>query len=315
MINKKWRAMKRRQASTKDNENVILAKFVPNLDRGQESTGGRHKMIVKRYFQVKRLIFLLLILLTAASCAVAPKAIEQPGYETSILEKEIRAGLDRRNGAMSGFEAEADITLAYSGVDYKGQALIVGQGPSSLRLDCLGLFSQPALSFAADGGHFALISVLTMRYYDGNLSSPAVAALIPGSVKIQDIYHWFLGGFDLKDRRLISISPHKLNPSLVVMELSNERSGLREEVWLEPSEGLLRRLVLKDVLGDEILTAESDGVAKNGDFSYPETVSFSLPLSGLRLSMAYKRVNLLSDAPSTLFSLPCPPGFRHKTFD
>ncbi|MDP2992558.1 MAG: hypothetical protein Q8N82_04240, partial [Deltaproteobacteria bacterium] len=96
---------------------------------------------------MKRLIFLLLIFLTTTSCAVAPKAIEQPGDKISALEKEIRACLDRRNGAMSGFEAEADITLSYSGVDYKGQALIVGQGPSSLRLDCLGLFSQPVLSF------------------------------------------------------------------------------------------------------------------------------------------------------------------------
>ncbi|MDD5451220.1 MAG: hypothetical protein PHT49_04940 [Desulfovibrionales bacterium] len=272
-------------------------------------------MTDKRYFQVKQLIFLLLILLTTASCAVVPKAIEQPGYETGALEKEIRAGLDRRNGAMNSFEAEADITLAYSGVDYKGQALIVGQGPSSLRLDCLGLFSQPVLSFATDGEHFALISVLAMRYYDGNLSSSAVASLIPGGVQIQDIYHWFLGGFDFKNRRLISIYPHKLNPSLVVMELSNERSGLREEVWLEPSEGVVRRLALKDIRDNELLTAESDGVVKNGDFSYPGTVCFSLPLSGLRLSMAYKKVTLLSNAPSTVFSLPCPPGFRHKTFN
>jgi hypothetical protein len=272
-------------------------------------------MTDKRYFQVEKLIFLLLILLTTASCAVAPKAIEPPGYETGALEKEIRASLNRRNGAMSGFEAEADITLAYSGVDYKGQALIVGQGPSSLRLDCLGLFSQPVLSFATDGEHFVLISILAMRYYDGNLSSPTVASFIPGGVKIQDIYYWFLGGFNFKDRRLISVYPHKLNPYLVIMELSNERSGLREEVWFESSKGMVRRLVLKDIQDNEILSAESDGVVKNGDFSYPGTVCFSLPLSGLRLSMAYKKVNLLSNAPSIVFSLTCPPGFQHKTFN
>lgn len=266
-------------------------------------------------FQAKRPVFVLLILLAAVSCAPLSGIVERPGYEIKVLEDEIRVQLDNRKEAMSGFMAEADVNLKYPGVDYRGRVLIMGQEPSSLRLDSIGPFNQPVLSFATDGEHFALISILAMRYYDGDLASPTIAFFIPNGVKMQDIYCWFLGAYDFKDRYLISCSRHTLNPSCLIMELSNKRTGLREEVWIESAEGIVRRLVLKDVGGNLILIAESDGLTKNGEFSYPEMVRFSLPSSGLSLSMVYKKVRFLSSVPSIAFSLNCPPGFEHKTFN
>ncbi len=256
----------------------------------------------------------MLILLAAVSCAPIPKVTERPP-ELAMFEQEIRTQLDKRKGSIRGFEAEADICIEHPGADYRGEMLIIGQGPSSIRLDCLGPFNQPVLSFATDGEHFALASILTMRYYEGNLASPVVASVIPAGIKMQDVYTWFLGGYDFKDRRLLSYSYSTSKPSLLVMEFSNERSDLREEVWLESSKNVIRKLVLKDACGNTILTAETDGLVEIGDFSYPGSVSFSLPSSGFRLSMAYKKMSLLSDAPPGAFSISCPPGFKYKTIN
>lgn len=264
---------------------------------------------------MRSVVALWLVLLLAVSCAPLSLVGERPSPELSGLEQDIRARLEKRNQAIKVFEAEADIVLGRSGADYRGRVLILGQGSGSIRLDCLGPFDQTILSCVVDGERFALISSLAMKYYEGSLASPVVSSLIPPGIKVQDLYRWFLGGYDLQDRHLISCSRDIASPSLWIMEVVNERSGLREEVWLESTTGLIKKLVLKEAGGNVILTGEMEGLVENGDLSYPGSVGFSLPSCDFHLKMVYTRVGFLSSVPAGTFSLHCPPGFKRKIFN
>ncbi len=263
---------------------------------------------------MKKLLLLLTILLVASSCAPLRKGAEQPSAEMLGLVDGIRVLADRRKEALKGFEVEADVHVECPDIKFKSQALIIGWRPCFLHLECLGPFNQPFLSFSTDGEHFDLLSAVAMKCYDGDLSSPTVRFLIPKGLMMQDIYCWFLGEYNFENRRAISFS-RDAGASLVVFQFLNEHSGMTEEVWVDPKDGLVKKALLRNSHGKVVVTIEHEAFVERDGLSYPDSFSLCVPASGLRLQLNYKKLSLLSEKPSEAFSIGCPSEFKHKTMD
>ncbi|MFH1148112.1 MAG: hypothetical protein V1736_10455 [Pseudomonadota bacterium] len=261
---------------------------------------------------VKQLLPVVLLVLIVSSCAPAPRITERPESEVLSLACSIRLMMEDRKEVSNGFAAEADLSLSYPGADYSSEALIVGWRPALLRIEYLGPFNQPVLSFATDGHNFDLLSVLSMRYYEGTFSAPAVASFIPQGVRMEDLYCWLLGEYSFDDRRPVSFYTTG-EPAVYVMQIYNERSGTGEEIWVDKQKEIIQRVVVKNKAGDPVLTVQSGDFTEANGLYYPGIVSVLVPSVRLSLNMAYKKIDLLENKPSAAFTITCPPGFKHKT--
>lgn len=268
--------------------------------------------LVSTALRIKILFLLGLITLIASSCAPAPKIVERPESEVLSQAGTIRLVMEKRKLVSNGFAAEADLSLAYPGADYSSEALIVGWRPALLRIEYLGPFDQPVLSFATDGHDFDLVSVLSMRCYEGTFSAPSLASFIPEGIKMEDLYCWLLGEYNFENRRPVSF--YCAGETLVlVMQLCNERSGANEEIWFDEQKEVVQKVVVKNKSGNPILTVKNGGFTNTNGLYCPGIVSISVPSARLSFNLAYKRIDLLDNKPASAFSIMCPPGFKRKT--
>jgi hypothetical protein len=186
--------------------------------------------------------------------------------------------------------------------------LIIAQAPDRLRLETLSPLGQPGFYAATDGRDLFLFAPSENTYYRGAAIPRNLGLIIPLRLGVEDMVSVIRGSVPL-----IAYDADHLrcaaNEAGYVLQLTGQDENTTQVLTFS-RDGL--RVVTSETYGREGLTCSVryEDYEPAGSSAFPRTITVSLPSERTTVRITYKKVELLPDIDSSLFSLSAPPGAK-----
>ena len=139
--------------------------------------------------------------------------------------------LKRHNAGLQTFKGLGKIQLWNKNETFTSRLAWIGNMPEKLRMELLGLYGQPATSFAADGNYFYFYSHLEDRYYKRRLTDTSLKPILALPLQLSDVLDLLAGRVSIRDYRLAKVIKNTSGEGYILIVLL-KKSGIVVKLYL-----------------------------------------------------------------------------------
>lgn len=266
---------------------------------------------MKNRFLFIRLLALAAVFLSA--CAIVREPAPPIPLQAVKPEAEyLLALLEKRNEAVRTLEGKLHNKIINSTGKKASSQLILLKKPSSLRIDVLTPFGNPALTLVTDGERVDLHYHSKNRFFSGLAGSRRLARMLASNLAVKDLVVILSGEIPLidfdNDKTTVNIEGR-------LFKLGLENSGAREEIFFEPSGMHPVKGIIYGPEDKTVLSVTLEDYKEVEGTGFPMSIDLSIPAENYEMKIKYESVVFNEYTGSEAFDLIPPEGVLIENFD
>lgn len=261
--------------------------------------------------------FSVVLLLSVMGCATfsPPRQSVKDPLQGHASEAILRVFDDRWQG-VEDLRALARVSVTSEKGRYTARETVMWRRPAALRLDTLNVFGQPAMALAADPERVSIYYPHQGVFFHGPSTAANLARFIGLPLDVEDAAHLLMGYITPGSRHPWAWIHYTQDRGEHLLRFMREGGELLQDVWVEPEQLLPTRIVrYSDVGAPAVDVVYADFRPLTEMFSFPFSLTISLPLVRTELRLQFTEVDLNPGLPPSVFHLSPPDGARVVPLD
>ncbi|MBM2839031.1 MAG: hypothetical protein HW415_1656 [Deltaproteobacteria bacterium] len=250
----------------------------------------------------------VVVLLTVSAIYLAGCAARQEIKPSKTIPAagEIIRLMEETRGKVYSLKGMANIKGTYNGKDSNVKEVLVVKRPSKIRGETVGLFGNPAFTFALDGPALSIYKPAENVFYKGSISSHEIRLPFPlDEVGGEELANILLGGISLIEYGNSDIEFSEAENSYILTLHSPD--GFKKQVITTDTRNL--RLKKSETIDGErgmTLSATFVNYQDIGSLSFPKEIKIQFANRPDTLWINYENIELNTDLSDELFVLTPP---------
>lgn len=229
--------------------------------------------------------------LNACASAPAPRATLGVGAPDPAC---LLASLKERRNEMTSFRGIGKLTLMVNGERQTTRVVWIGSQPGNLRVETLGPWGQPDLTFLMKGSRFYLYAHRENRCFKGKATARNLSRLVSVPVRAEDLFVVFSGQVPVLPYRHAKMRRSE-QKSRWCLSLYKRWGGLVERMWIADGGKTVERVEVFDGRGNLHYTAGFNQVKEVEGLWVPHGVVISNkqgPVLSLQVERLWTEVHI-----------------------